>query len=910
MGVEGLTSKEVHDRIKKGYVNGNFSVKTKSVKQIILNNSLTLFNLINLFLALCLIFVQSYKNIMFLGVVFWNFFIGIVQEIRSKRIVDKLSLLSTPEVMALRDGKIVQINIKDIVMDEVILLYTGNQISVDSLILEGNCEVNESFLTGESEPVYKKKGDRLLSGSYIIAGNVKTQAVHIGKENYVNKITQSAKYLKKPNSEILSAIKIIIKIVTIGLIPITILLFLNQIGEMDFDKSVVGTVAAVIGMIPSGLVLLTSMVLAVSVIRLGKKDTLVQELYCIETLSRVNVLCLDKTGTITKGTMKVCELINCSEETKEDIGAAIYSFTININDNNPTYKAIEEFGKYYEEEYKKINIKYGRPVKVVPFSSEKKYSSVEFLHDGTYILGAYEYIIKNRDPFIEDIINRYNDIGLRTLVFCHSDNKTNENGLPEDIKVLGILAVSDEIRDEAEEVFGFFRRQGVEIKVISGDNPKTVSYIAQKAGIEKSEDYVDLTDYTDEMVRSAVEKYTIFGRVSPKQKLIIIKKLKEAGNIVAMTGDGANDVMALKEADCSIAMESGSDAARNVSQIVLMNSDFSSMPSIVNEGRRTINNIQRSAALYLTKTIYSSLLAVLFILLPLSYPYIPIQLTLIGACSIGIPSFVLALEPNNNIIKGRFIINVLKTAIPGGLLVLTNVILSQIYGHLFLISSAGISTISFYGLAIAALIQLVKISRPLNHIRKIMCILLTGIFIVAVIFFKEIFDLINLKIIDNIFVIGMFLISIVLYRTYSVLIGKILGNPPNVYTLYTFIENKKSVVLVEDYVENKDFELMLNNLMKNKYLRVDKIGFIHETFNKNEIKIIAPYDNDVFDIVCAGARYYNKKNKTGNMEQEIIVECNEEKYRAILNRKKHYVEIVDENIKKNIRMLKKIKVTF
>ncbi len=919
--MKGLTKSEVAKRVKEGKVNGNFAVHTKTIWQIIFSNVFTLFNLVNLTLALCLIWVESYRNILFMGVVFWNILIGVVQEIRSKAIIDKLSLLSTSKATVLRDEKEKQIDIEHIVIDDIIMFRNGNQVSVDSCIIEGECEVNESLLTGESDPVYKKPGDEVLSGSFLISGKVYAKVIHIGKENYVNRITSQAKYVKKPNSQMFSSIRTIIKIISIVLIPMTALLFYNQYQTRGFNEAVVGTVAAVIGMIPSGLVLLTSMVLAVSVIRLGKQRTLVQELYCIETLARVDVLCLDKTGTITQGTMSVEDVVvidrNVDEESdakKVKVSEALYEFTRCLEDDNPTFEAIWDYAGKNLDIFRSNREKFGEALSKIPFSSDKKWSAVDFKDKGLYVIGALEFIFKEPSLYVKSIVDEYAKKGMRVLVLAHSKEHINGNTLPEGLEIQALILVSDKIRKEAPKTFEYFKNQGVTIKVISGDNPATVAYVAKKAGLLNTDKYIDATLLdTDEDIKDAAEKYTIFGRVTPMQKFKLVKALKEFGHTVAMTGDGVNDVLALKESDCSIAMQSGSDAARNVSQLVLMDSNFSAMPHIVAEGRRTINNIQRSASLYLTKTIYSTILAFIFVVFPMAFPFIPIQLTLVGSLAIGIPSFVLAMEPNLNRVKGNFLVNVLKMSIPGGTLVVANVVISQVYG---LILSAGVektSTLSLYALAMAALIQLVKICKPFNRIRRVMCLGSIIVFVTAAVFFKDLFVFARLGIIDSMFLCGLFIGSIALYRIFSVVVEKAMGNTPNIYSLNMLYSEGTGIVLVEDDVDEKDYMDVASQMKGVRLLNADKVAYIKSPKQGGDIRI--ENSDKIFDInsLIGAARYYLKKKKIKDNKAEVLVETlgRENPIKVIIDKKEHMSYVYAEgNTAKKIRYLKKIKITF
>lgn len=651
----GLTKEEVEERIKENKVNYDTSLPTKSIKTIVRENIFTLFNLINILLGVAVFCVGSYKNLLFLIVIFCNTAISIIQEINSKKAVDKLSILAQAKVNCIRDGEKQEIGINSIVLDDLLMLETGNQIVADSIILEGEVEVNESFITGESDVIYKRKGDTLLSGSFVVSGKCKAEVIHIGDENYTSKISSGAKYVKKVNSEIMKSLNGIIKIVSIAIVPIGILLFFNQLGltENSFKNAVVNTVAAIIGMIPEGLVLLTSTVLAVSVIRLSKRKVLVQELYCIETLARVDTLCLDKTGTITEGTMEVNDIIEITKS-KEELEEILSEIASASDDNNSTIEAIR--AKYKNKQKWKV-------INKIPFSSQKKWSGVCFKDKGSYIIGAPEFVLREKYDEYKERIEKYSN-DYRVIIVANSEGDFIEKELPDKLEVLGFVLISDVIRKEASKTLKYFKEQGVNIKIISGDNPITVSKIAKRAGVENSEKYINMQEIkTKEQLEKAAKEYTIFGRVTPVQKKELVQALKKEGHTVAMTGDGVNDVLALKEADCSIAMASGSDATRNVAELVLLDSNFASMPEIVLEGRRTINNIERSATLFLVKTIYASILAIIFLFVNMPYPFMPIQLTLISTVTIGIPSFVLALEPNKERIKGKFLRNVISRAL-------------------------------------------------------------------------------------------------------------------------------------------------------------------------------------------------------------------------------------------------------
>ena len=730
----GLSSSEVKKRIEQNLVNHDTSVKTKTITQIIEENVFTLFNLLNLLLALAIIFVESYKNLLFLGVVISNIIISTFQEIQAKRTIDKLSLISATKVDAIRNGEKTKLNINEIVLDDVISLSIGNQVVTDSIILEGECEVNESFITGESEPVFKKKGDMILSGSFIGGGKKIAKVEHIGLDNYTSSITSGAGYVKKVNSEILKSLKKVIKYISIIIIPVSILLFHNQItiDGNTLQNAVINTVAALIGMIPEGLILLTSTVFAVSVLRLSKYNVLVQELYCTETLARVDVLCLDKTGTITEGSMEVFDIVLLNKSNEKEINDALCALCKNLNDDNATFKAIHKLFN--------LDIDW-KANKIIPFSSQRKWSGVNFESKGSYIIGAPEFVLGDNIDLIKNEIDNYL-VDNRVILLAHSNYDFNSKLLPKNIKPIALILIRDKVRKQAKKTLEYFKEQGVNIKIISGANMLTVSNIAKRVGLDNSDKCVDartLTTYDN--IKNAVEKYTIFGRVSPFQKKQIISALKENGHTVAMTGDGVNDCLALKEADCSIAMSSGSDAARNVSELVLLDSNFDSMPKIVAEGRRTINNIQRSATLFLVKTIYATLLALIFLFVDMSYPFQPIQLTLTSVVTIGIPSFILALEPNKELVKGNFLINVISKSIPTAFTIVINITIVMIMASIFKINSKEISTICVILTAYTGFLLLYKLCTPFNTIRKVLFSSMIILFITGVLGLNTLFSL-------------------------------------------------------------------------------------------------------------------------------------------------------------------------
>lgn len=753
----GLSDKQIIQRKKDNLTNYAVSIPTKTIPRIFFENTFTLFNLLNFVLALAILFVGSYKNLLFIGVIVCNTLIGTFQEIRAKKLVDKLSLISSTKVDVIRNGKKQQISIEEIVLDDIVSLSIGKQVVADCTVIDGICEVNESLLTGESDSISKSKGDMLLSGSYIVSGNCRAKIEHIGKQNYAFKISKDAKYVKKINSEIMCTLNLIIKIVSFMIIPIGIMLFYKQfnMGTITYQDAVVNTVAAIIGMIPEGLILLTSTVLAVGVIRLSKHKVLVQELYCIETLARVDVLCLDKTGTITEGCMEVTDIIEIDKNYSNKINDILSSMAYALKDNNPTFNAIKaKFG---------INNVYDA-CNIMPFSSNKKWSGVYFNNEGSYILGAAEFIFKEPPFIIYNELKKYSSQN-RVLVLAHSNNDFKGKELPNKVDPIALILTSDKIRPQAKKTLEYFKNQGVDIKVISGDNVLTVSNIAKNAGVKNADNYIDATTLkNDDDIKNAAKTYTIFGRVTPQQKKKLIISLKKLGHTVAMTGDGVNDVLALKEADCSIAMSSGSDAARNVSQLVLVNSCFDSMPKIVAEGRRSINNIQRSASLFLVKTIYSAILSILFIFINMPYPFMPIQMTLISIFTIGIPSFVLALEPNNERINGNFFMNIISKSIPAALSAVLNIMLIVLIIKLFHLGLREFSTFSVILTAYTGILLLFKVSSPFNVLRKCLLTFIIVGFLTGIIFGKSLFSLAYLNISSL-----LILISLIAFSTFSFL---------------------------------------------------------------------------------------------------------------------------------------------
>ncbi len=726
--IKGLTQAQVDKLHEQGLVNYQTDVKTKSIGQIFMTNFFTLFNFLNLGLATAIFLVGSYKNLLFLGVVICNTLISTIQEIRSKLTVDKLSLLNSTKANVIRDGKEQQVDIHEIVLGEVTKLGPGNQIVTDSKILEGELLVNESLITGESEPETKVKGDELLSGSFVVSGHAYAKTIHVAADNYTAKISAEAKYIKKVNSEIMNFIKRIIKYISIAIIPIGILLFIHQLGldGNTFEEAVVNSVAALIGMIPEGLVLLTSTVLAISVIRLSKYKVLVQELYCIETLARVDTICLDKTGTLTKGEMEVSKIVPLFMTKMSDITDALGLMSYHMEVDNQTMEAISK--KYARKNDYKV-------VEIVPFSSQAKWSGISFEKE-SYILGAPEIVLKDTHKIKKELESYASD--NRVVLLAKSKTKLNKH-LPHDIEPMALILISDKIRPDAKATLEYFKAQDVDIKLISGDNPQTVAGVARKVGLENIK-YVDMSN-TSIPIDKLARDYNVFGRVKPNQKKELILALKALGHTVAMTGDGVNDVLALKEADCSIAMNSGSDAARNVAQLVLLDSNFASMPKVVAEGRRSINNIQRSSSLFLCKTTYATLLAVIFLFLDRAYPFIPIQLTLTSMVTIGIPSFILALEPNNERINGRIIINVLKKSLPTALTIVANILIITVLPEIIRLTENEVSTLAVLLTGFTGFMLLYRISVPFNKLRRNLFVTLIIMFILGATLLRDLFSL-------------------------------------------------------------------------------------------------------------------------------------------------------------------------
>lgn len=712
----GLTAQQVQEHRMHGWTNQPVDPPSKTTKEIIQENVFTYFNLIFLVLAALLCLVGSFRNLTFLPVIVLNTLIGIIQETRAKKVLDNLTMLNAPHAMVIRDGKKSQINAEDLVVDDIVIFEAGNQVCADAEVCAGEVQVNESLLTGESDEITKRKGDQLMSGSFIVSGQCHARLEKVGADSYISRLTLEAKAMQNTEqSEMIRSLDKLVKWVGVAIIPIGIILFIQAFvfqGE-GFQSSVTSMIAAVIGMIPEGLYLLASVALAVSSIRLAQKKVLLHDMKCIETLARVNVLCVDKTGTITENTMEVQDVIPTKEYEEgklRPLSELLGDFTAAQSSDNITMEAMKRYFKIASG--KKAVAKTG-------FSSASKYSSVTF-EEASYVLGAPEFVLKEQYENYEETISAHASKGARVLVFGTAKEEPDGKPLKEAVTPLAYVLLANPIRQEAKETFTYFAEQGVEVKVISGDNPLTVSEVAKEAGIAGAERYVDAsTLHTEEEMRAAVLNNAVFGRVTPNQKRKFVQILKEEGKTVAMTGDGVNDVLALKDADCSIAMASGSDAAAQASQLVLLESDFSCMPEVVLEGRRVVNNIQRSASLFLVKNIFSFLLSLVSFVFMFTYPLEPSQISLISMFTIGVPAFFLALEPNKNIIKGHFLTNVFLKALPAALTDVLAVGALVIFGRTFGVSSADISTAATMLLSIVGFMILYTISAPMNVLRGV-----------------------------------------------------------------------------------------------------------------------------------------------------------------------------------------------
>lgn len=785
----GLTDEQVNERIEQGKVNADENPNTRTYKQIVRENTLTFFNFLNLVLLILVLMVGSYKNAFFVGIIIINTLIGIAQEIRAKKTIDKLAILTAKKSIVIREGKKWTVPTEDLVLDDLVCLKTGDQVPADAKVLEGSVEVNESLLTGESDNLPKNVGDELFSGSFVTSGEACCQIIHVGKDNYAAQITSEAKEFKRHNSELKNSLNAILKVISIIIVPLGALLFYKQyyIVENTFKASVVSMVAGVLGMIPEGLVLLTSVALTLGALVLANKKTLVQELYCIETLARVDTLCLDKTGTITEGTMCVGRvepwseslLRNLTEDKEEpdeggmlqdqeiqpenaetqnpDTGSQTEADQAEITDETAVLQDIHEIEDMMgnlmyvlKDQNATIDALRKRfptktsmtPEHIIPFSSDRKYSGAVFEDRGTYLMGAAQFLFPEGREEILEVCQKYAQEGLRVLTLAHSSQMAEGTELPADLEPVALLLLTDMIREEAPDTLKFFDSQEVDLKVISGDDPVTVSAIAKRAGLKNAESYVDATTLeTEEDLEEAVSKYSVFGRVTPQQKKEMVQALQKQGHTVAMTGDGVNDVLALKEADCSIAMAQGSDAAKNIANVVLLDSNFASMPHIVNQGRRVVNNIRTAASMFLIKTMFSVMLSLLTIFFGNTYPFEPIQMSLISACAVGIPTFLLAQENNYDKIDHTFLRHVFLNAFPAAITISSCVFAIMLVCQNVYHSNAMLSTACVLVTGWNYMAALKTVYAPLNTYRKVIIYGMQFIFFAAAVMFQKLLAL-------------------------------------------------------------------------------------------------------------------------------------------------------------------------
>ena len=734
----GLSSAQAQERVDAGWANLPIDPPGKTVGQIVRSNVFTYFNMLFFFLAACVLAVGSWQNVMFMGVVLANIAIGIVQELRSKRTLDKLTLLTAPQGAVIRDGRRRKIPTSEMVRDDIVEFSAGDQIFADAVVVAGECSANEALITGEADEIKKKPGDELLSGSFVVSGQCRARLTRVGADSFANRLTLEAKAAKPPQqSEMMRSLTRLVQVIGIAIIPLGILMAVKEIAWLgrSVTDGVVATVASLIGMIPEGLYLLTSMALAAGVVRLAQKRTLVHDMGCIETLARVDVLCVDKTGTVTENKMTVEDVVPlCPERFEEsDIRLIMADYVAAMRADNDTMAALR---RYFTGEVKQP------AVKAVPFTSAKKFGGVSFHEDETYLLGAPDVLLGERGGKYAKQIDAYSAKGCRVLLLGLYDGDVEDERPEAGLMPIALILLSNKIREEAPETFKYFAAQGVAIKVISGDNALAVSEVAKRAGIRGAENYVDArTLETDEDIAEAVERYTVFGRVTPDQKRRFVRALKAAGHTVAMTGDGVNDVLALKEADCSVAMASGSDAACQVSHIVLLESNFAAMPSVVAEGRRVINNIERSASLFLVKNIFSFILAVITLVFTLPYPVTSAQMSLVSALTIGIPGFILAMEPNSARIKGKFLPNVVGRALPGGLTDLFLVLGAILFCLVFELPEDMMGTICTVILCVVGLMVVHRTCKPYDLLRRAMMVALVVGFGICVLVLPELFTI-------------------------------------------------------------------------------------------------------------------------------------------------------------------------
>ena len=757
--LKGLNDEQVQERIKEGKINKVEDDKTRTNWEIIRDNVCTLFNLFNLLIAIALIAVKAYTNLAYMLIIIINIVIGIAQEIHARNLVQKLSVLKVSKALVVRNGKEKEINIDEIVLDDIIILDAGRQICADSIVEEGEVEVNESLLTGESDTILKQKGDKLLSGSYVVSGKCYSKVEKVGKDNFAAQITSETKKYKRAESELVNSMKKVTHFTSFVIIPVGLILFTQAyfFRNVDITNSVVSTAAALLGMLPKGLMLLITISLATGVIKLAKKRVLVQDLYSVETLAHIDTLCLDKTGTITEGRMKV-DSVNVYNEKcmPRSLQKMMTAFVNEMTDNNATFMALKDYYKG-DEKFEVADR--------MAFSSERKWSSISFKNEGSIVLGAPERLIEKSNMQMPEEIISAQKAGKRMLFIAYTNKVVSDENLP-NLEIVAAITLDDPLRKNAKEMLGFFKRQNVDIKIISGDNPLTVSSIAKKAGLESYDSYIDLSSISsDDEIPALVDKYSVFARVMPHQKSIIVKALQEKGHRVAMTGDGVNDVIALKQADCSITLPEASDIARQVSQIVLLNSDFSVLKDVLMEGRRVVNNITNVARIFFIKTIYSMLLSLFNIITNTAFPFIPIQITLIDLVIEGYTSFFLSFKENSKPIKGTFLRTVIKNALPYALAIIVSIVFLTFTRQGLNLSAEEAETAMYLAIGGISVFAVIEACRPFTKISTFLCTTTALGYLFAVFLFKNLLHLTPIT--ENILII--FIVNLIL--AYIFIIG-------------------------------------------------------------------------------------------------------------------------------------------
>lgn len=776
----GLNSTQVEERIKQGKVNTTLTKASKTYAQIFLGNICTWFNFICFFIAGLLIAVGSFSNMFFIVIFMANLSIGLIQEIRAKKMVDNISLMNKAKVKALRESAETLVDIDKIVKDDIVFFEAGNQICADCVLIDGNIEANESLITGESHPVKKAKGDTLLGGSYVISGKCRAQAINVGLETYSSGLVKKAREFKSNQSEILRTLNIIIKTIGFLLVPLGILTFIDTyLLENNFNEAITYTAGSIIGMMPVGMFLLTSASLVVGVLKLAKRKTLVQDAYSIEMLARTNVLCLDKTGTLTDGTMKVCNVLPINTN-QEDINNILKNYINGINANNQTQTALKNYFGVSSDLTCTATIE---------FSSERKFSAVTFKELGTFMLGAPEFVTKKLSDELKQTIKEFTSDGFRVILLCKNKSDIEKGEIKINNSPLAIITIQDNIRPDARDTIEWFNKNDVQVKIISGDNVDTVSTISKKVGVIDADKCISLEGLSEEDVKKAALKYNVFGRVTPEQKCIIVRALKESGNKVAMTGDGVNDILALKEADCSIAMASGSEATRSASSLVMLDNNFATMPKVVSEGRRVINNISKTSALFLTKTFFTMFLTIFALISSYSYPLQPKQILLWETFFIGISSFLLALQPNDNRIKGSFIANLTSKALPGSLVLFLGTMACYIYSNITLSSEEILNTLIAYSITIGAFFIMLELCLPLDKFRSTICFGSLGLCIVTYIFVPKLFfNFVHIELGEWIFLIITWISIALLFALLKFLFEKFFEA-----TFFKKMQNKKTI---------------------------------------------------------------------------------------------------------------------